>query len=145
MKRIFPLLFFLLLMTGCSPDTVPQIEDHIWQMTSVQSMEANGQAIAYGEGDTSTLDTAKQIALICTAEDGILTLSDETNHKTYTVTYNLKGMDPRSANYEVTVDGAEGLAVVAMTAYHDGSQEPTFIINLYDYAVNFSAQQTERE
>ena len=40
----------------------------------------------------------------------------------------------------VVVDGKEGMAVVAMTSYHDGSQEPTFIINLGDYTINLFAE-----
>ena len=41
-----------------------------------------------------------------------------------------------------TVEGKKGYAVVAMTTYLDGSQDPTFIINLGpgDYTVNFFAE-----
>ena len=48
--------------------------------------------------------------------------------------------DPPSSIYEVVVDGKEGMAVVAMTTYHDGSQDPTFIINLGDYTINLVAE-----
>ena len=38
------------------------------------------------------------------------------------------------------MEGQEGYAAVGMTAYQDGSQEPTLIFNLGDYAVNFFAE-----
>ena len=109
-------------------------------MSSVQSGDTNGQAIAYGARGSSTLNIAKQIELICEAENGDLTLTDKTNNRTYTGTYKLDETDPRSSIYEVVIDGKKGTAVVAMTTYHDGSQDPTFIMNLGDYAINFFAE-----
>ena len=133
-----PLL--LLLLTGCSSHSaVPKIDDYNWIMTSVQT-ESTGQVIAYGEGGNSTLDTAKQIELICMAENGKLTLISETNGRTYTGTYQLSQTDPRSSIYEVEIDKKKGIAVSAMTTYHGGSREPTLIIALGDYVVNFFAE-----
>lgn len=131
---------FILLLAGCSQADVPKVDEYTWEMTSVQSKEQDGQAVAYGERGSSTLSDAVPMKLVCTAKDGVLTLTDTTNSKTYTGTYKSKGTDPRSAHYEVTLEGKEGLAVVAMTTYHDGSQDPTFIINLDDYVINFFAE-----
>ena len=119
---------------------MPKIEDYNWVMTSVQSMETEGQAIAYGERGSSTLDTAKQIEMFCRAQNGKLTVTDQTNNKIYTGTYKFNGTDPQSSVYEVVIAGKEGMAVVAMTTYHDGSQNPTFIISLGDYTINFFAE-----
>ena len=143
MKRLSVLLcLLLLLLAGCgssgSKDSaVPKIEDYSWQMTTVQSMEAEGQAIAYGPGNDSNLDTAVEIMLTCTAADGTITLIDETNGQTYSGTYKLTESDQQTSTYEVTVGEAEGIAVVSMTIYHDNSQKPTFIISLGDHALNF--------
>ncbi len=128
-------------LTGCRNETVPNIEDYDWVMTSVQSMDVNGQVIAYGERGSSTLDTAKQIKLTCEAEQGNLALTDETSQKNYTGTYQLSTTDPKSSIYEITIDGTEGVAVVAMTTYQDGSQDPTLIIRLGDYTINFFAEE----
>lgn len=140
--RKIGLLFavLLLFLTGCNNSQVPKIDEYDWVMTSVQSMDADGQAIAFGERGSSTLSSAKQINMTCKAENGNLTLADQTNNKTYTGTYKLTQTDPKSYIYEVVVDGEEGMAVVAMTSYHDGSQEPTFIINLGDYTINLFAE-----
>lgn len=140
MKKAGLLLVLLLILTGCGSSKVPQIEDYTWVMTSVQSVEAGGQAVAYGERGSSTLETAKQIVLLCRAEEGSMTLIDQTNHKTYTGTYQLSKDSPQGAIYEVTIEGQEGYAATAMTTYQDGSQDPTLIFNLGDYAVNFFAE-----
>lgn len=132
---IFIALIFLL--AGCSHTDVPKIDEYTWEMTSVQSKANEGQAVAYGERGSSTLENALPMELICTAKDGVLMLTDRTNGKTYSGTYKQKETDPQSTHYDVTLDGADGLAVVAMTTYHDGSQDPTFIINLDEYVINF--------
>lgn len=130
----------LLFLTGCSNSDVPRIEHYDWIMTSVQSMEEDGQVIAYGERGSSTLDTAKQIELICMAENGDLMLTDQTNHKIYTGTYELSKTDFQSSVYEVAVNGKKGIAIVTLTTYQDGSQEPTFIVTLGEKAIKFFAK-----
>lgn len=140
MKRAGLLLAFLLvLLVGCSSKT-PKIDEYTWVMTSVQSMGAGGQAVAYGEGGSSTLEGAKQIELVCEAQGGNLTLTDRTNDRTYTGTYQQSQRDSKSTIYEVDVDGTSGVAVAAMTTYQDGTQDPTLIFNLGDYTVNFFAK-----
>ena len=140
MKKTGLLLALLLvLLTGCA-GKAPKIDEYSWIMTSVQSMEAGGQAVAYGERGSSTLEGAKQIELLCEAKDGKLTLTDRTNDRTYTGTYQQSQRDPKSTIYEVEVDGTTGMAAVAMTTYQDGSQDPTLIFNFGDYAVNFFAE-----
>ena len=129
----------LVLLAGCSSKT-PKIDEYTWVMTSVQSMEAGGQAVAYGEGGSSTLEGAKQIELVCEAQGGNLTLTDRTNDRTYTGTYQQSQRDSKSTIYEVDVDGTSGVAVAAMTTYQDGTQDSTLIFNLGDYTVNFFAK-----
>lgn len=139
MKRAGLLLTLLVLLAGCSSKT-PKIDKYTWVMTSVQSMEAGGQAVAYGEKGSSTLEGAKQIELVCEAQGGNLTLTDRTNDRTYTGTYQQSQRDSKSTIYEVSVDGTSGIAVTAMTTYQDGTQDPTLIFNLGDYTVNFFAK-----
>lgn len=145
MRRISSIcmLLTLLLMVGCGKTNanVPSIEEYTWTMFSVQSAE-DGQVIAYGERGDSTLDTAKKIELTCVVSDGSLTITDKTNGKSYSGTYRLKDTSSQAVIYDVVIDEKEGIAVVSMTTYNDDSGEPTFIIRLDDYAVNFYAEQS---
>ena len=85
MKKIILLwlAIFLLFLIGCNNDNIHRIEEHNWVMTSVQSRNADGQAIAFGERGSSTLSSAKLIELTCTAGNGQITLIDQTNSKAY--------------------------------------------------------------
>lgn len=143
MKRISLFLCLIaLFLTGCSgetkvKDSAPKVEDYTWQMISIQSMEAEGQFVAIGPDREEVAEEVPELQLICAAGDGALSLSDETNGESYTGTYKLVEAEQQTATYEVTVDGKEGMAVVSFTTYHDDSKEPTFIMSLGGYTINF--------
>ncbi len=140
MKRLGILIVtILLLMCGCGKDDVniPKIDEYEWLMSSIQCNETDGQAIAYGERGSSTLDTAMKLEMTCAANSGKLIITDKTNNKSYTGTYEFEDTSTQSAIYKVVIDGKEGMAVVSITTYQDGSDEPTFIISLEGYAINF--------
>ena len=143
MKKLSIFLCLLVLsLTGCggsksNTSNALNIEDYSWHMTMIQSTEADGQAIAHAPGAVGVPDTSVEVILKCTAADGELTLTDETNGNTYTGTYKLTDTNQETRIYEVTVGDSEGMAVVSMTTYHDDSQIPAFIISLGDYALNF--------
>lgn len=142
MKRISIIIILaLMLLAGCGQksDSILKIEEYKWTMFSVQSKE-DGMAIAYGERGSSTLDTAKQLELTCTAENGSLSIADKTNNKSYSGIYKHKETSTESVIYEVEIDGMEGMAVVSMTSYQNGEEEPTFIISLEEYSINFYAE-----
>ena len=88
----------------------------------------------------SAEDEAKQMELTCTANNGNLSIADKTNNKSYSGTYKHKETSTESVIYEVEIDGMEGMAVVSMTAYQNGEEEPTFIISLEEYSINFYAE-----
>lgn len=140
-KRLSALIPLILLLAGCGGRDVPKIDEYTWEMTSVQSIEENGQAVAYGERGHSILADAVQLDMDCVAENGVLTVTDHTNQITYTGTYRLRNTDPRAVSYDIVLDGKEGIAVAAMTTYHDGAHNSTFIMNLEDYAINFFAAE----
>lgn len=141
MKKIgFFLVMIMLFVTGCNNSKVLRIDAYDWVMSSVQSMAEKGQVVAFGERGSSTLDTAKKVEFVCKAENGKLMLSDQTNDKNYTGTYKLSQTDSQSSICQVIVEGKEGMAVVSMTSYHNGKQEPTCIISLGDYSINLFAE-----
>lgn len=138
MKKISLILCILLvLLTGCSKNNVPKIENHSWLMSTVQRADAEGQVIAYSTNDNSTMESAVHLELECTAKDGIITIVDKSNSKTYTGRYKLENADSQSTIYKIMIEETEGMAVVSITTYNDGSQKPTFIISLGGYTLNF--------
>lgn len=145
MKKLVPTLcLFVFLLSGCNAKNVdevdvPTIDQHLWTMASAQSVDAEGQIVAYGPDGNSTLDTAIEVVLTCSASEGVLVLNDETNEQTHSGVYKLTDTSQDSLIYEVTVGKTEGVAVVSMTTYHDESQLPTLIIRLGDYALNLYA------
>ncbi len=142
-KKYFIILTLLLLLTACKKNDIPEIDEYTWQMTSIQSCEANGSVIAYGEewSAGTVKDGAVELDIDCSARDGILTLTDHTNSKTYTGSYTISRENPDGAIYNVTLNGQEGVAVTGMTTYSDDTEEATFIINLGEYTINFFTAQ----
>lgn len=142
-KRCFIILPILVLLTACGNSDIPKIDEYTWQMTSIQSSEANGSVIAYGErwsADTAEAGAA-ELVMDCSAKDGILTLTDHTNEITYTGSYTVSRENPDGVIYNVTLNGQEGVAVTGMTTYSDDTKEATFIINLGEHTINFFTVQ----
>ena len=81
-------LVLALVLSGCGA-RLPALEDCVWVMSTLQSMEQEGQVIAYGEGGSSTLKTARELRLTCRATDGTLFLEDHTCGKQYEGTYRI--------------------------------------------------------
>lgn len=126
-----------LLFSGCRAANTPEIEDYIWKLTSVQSGEKQGQVIAYGKGTENVWDNAEEINMELKAGDGKVTLTNKETGKVYRGEYSVSDKSPDSIAYNVTLEEKQGMAVCAMTTYNDGSQKPTFIINMGDYTINF--------
>ena len=142
MKKI---LAFVLLatffITGCSKEP-STIEQSVWILQTIQgSMENNGQIIAYGSEAAEIPENAPVIQMICEATEGTLTLTDVTNVVSYTGSYTRSSSDSQSEIYEITLEGAEGMAVVSETTYQDNSATDTLIIRLDDYTLNFFSSQ----
>lgn len=130
-------LLFTFLSTGCGKNTVPKIDEYSWTMSTVQTTENNGQIVAHGPDNTDAPENSVEIRLTCEAQDGVLTITDHTDGQTYTGTYKTAGTSPESVTYEITLDRADGMAVVAMTNYHDGTQTPTLVMSVGEWVIYF--------
>lgn len=126
-----------LLFFGCTAEEPPEIEDFVWNLTSVQSGEKQGQVIAYGKGTENVWENADEINMELKAKDGKVTLTNKETGKVYRGEYSVSDKSPDSIAYNVMLEDKQGMAVCAMTTYSDGSQKPTFIINMGDYTLNF--------
>ena len=129
-------LVLALVLSGCGA-RLPALEDCVWVMSTLQSMEQEGQVIAYGEGGSSTLKTARELRLTCRATDGTLFLEDHTHGKQYEGTCRIYQKKAQSHIYQVTLEGITGFATVAMTEYADGTQKATLAVQVGEYAGTF--------
>ena len=102
MKKIISLLLMLILvftLSACNGDVV-SIEDYEWKMRTVMSNDIEAAqnedelVVAVGEADELYPDT-KIVDLKLVAKDGTITLSDETNSKTYTGIYKVQKKTPK--------------------------------------------------
>lgn len=143
-KVIFVLLSLTLIFTlsACGGDVVA-IEDYEWKMRTVMSNDVEAAQIedelvvAVGEKD-DIHPNAKIVDLNLIAKDGLITITDATNNKTYSGTYKVQQKTPKGTDYEVTIEGIKGYATVAPTEYYDGSEVPTLPINLGEYSLYFT-------
>ncbi len=143
MKRILSIIILIATLTialsACGLGKV-KIEDYEWKMRTIMHGEDNQVVVdAVGEYDAAHPE-AKIIDMILTAKDGKITITDNTNNKTYEGTYTVEQKTPAGTDYKVTIDGKEGYATVAMTTYADGTEEPTLPINLGTHSIYFYAE-----
>ena len=143
MKRTISIIILIATLTialsACGMGKV-KIEDYEWKMRTVMHGEDNQVVVdAVGEYDTAHPE-AKIVEMTLVAKDGKITITDHTNNKTYEGTYKVEQKTPAGTNYEVTIDGKEGYATVALTTYADGTEEPTLPINLGTHSIYFYAE-----
>lgn len=137
MTKALLIVSMLAFLTGCSNHQPPNIEEYVWSMSSVQSLNDNGEIIAYGANEKCDNENAVQVELECSAKDGVLEFKDVTNNKTYVGSYKLENANAKSINYSITIGTTKGFAVVSYTMYDNDSNMPTLIMNLGNYALNF--------
>lgn len=143
MKKHLLILFILIfILTGCGSNDIPKIETTVWSMSTIQSMENNGEILIYGVDENELPEEATILALTCLAQDGIITLTDQTNNESYTGTYKLDESNASSNIYSILLENLEGMAVVSLTTYHNEAETDTLIIRLQDYTLTFFADIT---
>ena len=68
-------------------------------------------------------------------------LWSSTPHRDFSIEcYKVAKKTPDGIDYEITIDGKNGYATVAMTKYYDGTEEPTLPINLGTHSIYFYAE-----
>ena len=142
MKRLLSALVLISIvvftLSACGASNM-KIENYEWKMRTVMRNDTDLDFPAVGAADVAYPE-AKIVDLTLVAKDGKITITDATNNKTYEGTYSVSGKNPKGTDYEITIDGKEGHATVAMTTYADGKEEPTLPINLGDYSIYFYAK-----
>lgn len=144
MKKIlsvFLMAFIVFALSACNADVV-KMEDYEWKMRTVMSNDTEAAqyqdelVVAVGEADELYPD-AEIVDMTLTAKDGEITITDNTNGKTYNGTYEVMQKTPKGTDYEIIIDGVNGYATVAPTEYYDGTESPTLPINIGGYSLYF--------
>lgn len=144
MKKILSMFLTTIMiftLSACGGDVVA-IEDYEWKMRTVASNDIEtAQApdeliIAVGEAD-ALYPEAEIVDLTLNAKDGAITITDRTNNKTYSGTYEVQQKTPKGTDYEIIINGVSGYATVSPTEYYDGSEIPTLPININGYSLYF--------
>ena len=147
MKRTISIIILIAILTitlsACGMGN-PKIEDYEWKMRTVISndielADSDEVVLAVGKPD-EIYPNAKIVDLTLVAKDGKLTITDATNSKTYEGTYKVVKKTPDGIDYEITIDGKNGYATVAMTKYYEGAEAPTLPINLGSHSIYFYAK-----
>lgn len=144
MKKILSMFLTTIMiftLSACGGDVVA-IEDYEWKMRTVASNDIEAaQApdeliVAVGEAD-ALYPEAEIVDLTLNAKDGAITITDRTNNKTYSGTYEVQQKTPKGTDYEIIINGVSGYATVSPTEYYDGSDIPTLPININGYSLYF--------
>ncbi len=144
MKKILSMFLTTIMiftLSACGGDVVA-IEDYEWKMRTAASNDIEAaQApdeliIAVGEAD-ALYPEAEIVDLTLNAKDGAITITDRTNNKTYSGTYEVQQKTPKGTDYEIIINGVSGYATVSPTEYYDGSEIPTLLININGYSLYF--------
>ncbi len=143
MKRmlliIISALISIAILSGCSAKN--KIEDREWIMTIAQNdtgivAHHPSESIEFGN-NTASVPTE----LICSADDGKLTLTDKTNGKTYQGSYEkLDDEEDERVNYSVRIGNTDGTAIITTASSLDGEEYFNLIIVVGSYAINFKAK-----
>ncbi len=124
---ILPILVLAILtLSGCNNTETKLIDTFTWQMTTIQNGK-DGSAVACAPELAEIHEGAKPLRLTCKAKNGNLSTGE----------YLLKQVELRETIYNISIEGNEGYGVTSMTTYHDGGQNPTFIIRIDPYTINF--------
>lgn len=122
----------------------PAIEKHTWVLTYAQQTDAPYFIVAHQKGTAPSDDIhnlyafSKEIELTCEAKNGELVLTDETNHKTYSGTYEVSSWNRASdKSYTVVIDGQEGTATIETIS---SKFNRTLCIVIGQYVLNFEIQ-----
>lgn len=139
-----------LLLAGCShtPETAASLLDgtewHLQTASEVNAAEGTSVLLAAGSDAWATEDGVPVLDVVLVAEDGKLTITDNSNAKTYTGTCRQAEAAQDSAGFEVTLEGLSGYGAVSVTKYADGTETPTLPITVVDgdlqYALYFQAE-----
>ena len=129
MKRfLVTIAVSLLLLSGCGQKQEFQIEDHLWQATSILQTE-----------DGAVHELEDDFRLVCTAQNGTLILENQSSGENWEGTYGLLQEQNGTTIYTLSLAGEDGQAIVSETTYQDREAVSTLVVALKGYALYFQS------
>lgn len=146
MKKVIIFIMVTLLSFGsiaCGNTESYTFDTHLWNMTTIQSVDQNGAFVAYSPSN-STFDkdaypNAVAVEMTCSAKNGKFYIENKTDGQTYEGTYRAMSNSEGSTIYEIEIGEQKGTAVISETKYSDGSKNIVMIISIDDYTLNFQS------
>ncbi len=134
---VLSVVFYVVLSRGT-------IEKQTWELLMASRIGEPFPVVAYKSGldlsDDKYFIRAKEVELICVAEDGKLTLTDKTNNKVYEGTYEVKSRHLYTRgrqDYICVIDGKECTANVSYK-YFEFWNADTLTVQIDGYTLTFS-------
>ena len=117
------------------------IEKQTWELLSASKIGEPFPVVAHKSGLDVSEDKyfmhSKEVELICTAEDGKLTLTDKTNDKVYEGTYKSKVQFSFTTQaYNCVIDGKECTIFISYR-FMDYWNADTFTVTIDGYTLTF--------
>lgn len=139
---VFISIVLAMALAACGSNEVWSIEHYDWELTLIQSNEDGSVIGCASEHYEAHREIEGLIVadIVCTAESGNFTITDQTNNKSYHGNYEVSEESSKSTIYSITTTESTGTAVVSYTEYDDGTKTPTLIITIGDYLLNFQSE-----
>lgn len=131
---------FTIFAAGCSGESL-KIDGCEWKMQEAISTENEyAEMVAVG-AESSVYPEAEIVDVTLSASAGVITVTDNTEGKTYRGTYTAESVKRGESVYRVAIENDEGYAVAAKTEYADGREERTLVVSIGKTTLYFYAER----
>jgi len=137
-KNIIFMIAAIIILVAVAVLSVPKINTRTWQLVFASKKEPY-ITVAHKAGmelsDASFHGASQEIDLILEASGGKITITDNTNNKTYTGSYKRSNRWRslfRKDSYSVIIEGVEGTANI--------SSHSTMFVSIGDYYLDFAVK-----
>ena len=140
MKKFILMLVTLAMLCGCAKMPlidIPEIEDCVWVMHTVQDANKSGDIIACDKSLSETYPEAWELEVILKASGGVLEIYDRTNNLRFNIEYELAKNDYEVRNYSLLGNEGGGYAILGKQKFANEEEKDVLILALDDYVLNF--------
>lgn len=143
MKKISLILALAIIafaLFGCTEKNTISDDTWILKTAFTENSIKSGYNIAERADITQeqTDERVKYVFCTLTAQNGTFEISDTSTHQSFVGAYSVISKDlSGTTTYKITIDSTVGTAVVGSVKYANGTSEPTLIVSISGYTLNF--------